>query len=920
MKDLLEDWVTVRREQDKQDPNIGFVETLYQICSTALVYLWRSRLRFLSPSPHKKTLRKDVLSIWLWEENFPAGHLDHILAQSDRLKRNVVENLQEIGSILLPDLLAGDDGTISDAENGINSTHDLVRELRIQLEKAEIILSAEEHSDWSSGDDEPDERSLTECEPNRYGRLHCYVNCLVDLAPLIETYLSSFLNKAEPQPSRHENVFHISPNAQPFAMRIRDRFANAPVALVERLAEANWERLVRIRAQTESSSEEDRPSNTDALTVFKPYSLFHDSGLGTSVRASTQYAATISSHTSFLTAAGEEAQGRPRVPPLPQKGGQHFQCDYCRKNISVRNRIEWKMHVFADLQSYICTHPGCKDALKTFPSRRLWEDHEFNEHFTRVQWRCFTCQNTTSTQQRFVDHLIQNHDPSLAGHRLTAAIAEAEEIVLKSEFSDHSCALCCQAGWPTRKAYATHVGKHLEEISLACLPRDQDSGNDVDCSGENSSNATKISNPHLRNLDHDGTHPQSGEGDIRLPNTCPSLFDQVTVSEQQPSDVHMKPRDHIGIPETSKPPGPVQVPQKNENAQMILKYVAQALKSQGPFAGWRAEVPIQERAMKVYQMISSLRLIQPKIELQSVVQEALRYEEKVFRDAGEKVDYEKECTDKLVHIRDTRARQATALQGGMMQQTGASVHQDLMQPAFSPQMNRPIQASPMGDPRTISDDTKAPSKSQQGPSRSGTPQITHGTPSMPQATTPNASGITQTPVVGPAQQNIQSHQSHIMLPHQAQPNQHHQQQQQHNASMQKLQSQQTYQAQLMRAQLRQMQMAQEQQGHPGQQQYHQGSQPQITPQQQMLPSTAQTNSSHLPQNFQDMAMNQRYQQLYQQRLLRLRQEMATRYMPEYGPPTQYPPHIAQQYGPGLERSARAWVQELIRRERESGQQ
>ncbi|KAJ9220914.1 hypothetical protein DTO207G8_8514 [Paecilomyces variotii] len=155
-----------------------------------------------------------------------------------------------------------------------------------------------------------------------------------------------------------------------------------------------------------------------------------------------------------------------------------------------------------------------------------------------------------------------------------------------------------------------------------------------------------------------------------------------------------------GMPGAGKPPGPVQVPQKNENAQVILRYVAQALQSQGPFAGWRAEVPIQERAMKVYQMISSLRLIQPRIELQSAVQAALSFEEKAFRDAREKVDYEKECTDKLVHIRDTRARQAAVMQGGMMQQAGAGpgmagVRQNLMQPGFAPQINRPMQASPM---------------------------------------------------------------------------------------------------------------------------------------------------------------------------------------------------------------------------------
>ncbi|KAL2220580.1 Spt20 family-domain-containing protein [Thermoascus aurantiacus ATCC 26904] len=177
-----------------------------------------------------------------------------------------------------------------------------------------------------------------------------------------------------------------------------------------------------------------------------------------------------------------------------------------------------------------------------------------------------------------------------------------------------------------------------------------------------------------------------------------------------------------------------------------------------------------------------------------------------------------------------------------------------------------------------------------------------------------------------AQQNIQQH---MMQVHQAQQNQHHHHQQQQHNSMQKLQqNQQAYQAQLMRAQLVQMQMAQQQQQqqqqHNQQQQHHQGSPHQMTPQQQqqqqMLAAAAQANGGHLPQNFQAFNMSQRYQQLYQQRLLRLRQEMAQRYMAQYGPPSQYPPQIAQQYGPGLEKSARMWVQEVMRREREAQQQ
>ncbi|KAJ5587679.1 uncharacterized protein N7459_003444 [Penicillium hispanicum] len=61
----------------------------------------------------------------------------------------------------------------------------------------------------------------------------------------------------------------------------------------------------------------------------------------------------------------------------------------------------------------------------------------------------------------------------------------------------------------------------------------------------------------------------------------------------------------------------------------------------------------------------------------------------------------------------------------------------------------------------------------------------------------------------------------------------------------------------------------------------------------------------------------RYNRLYQQRLLHLRHEMSQRYMPQYGPPTQYPPQIARQYSSGMEKSAKEWVEDLMRREQET---
>lgn len=88
----------------------------------------------------------------------------------------------------------------------------------------------------------------------------------------------------------------------------------------------------------------------------------------------------------------------------------------------------------------------------------------------------------------------------------------------------------------------------------------------------------------------------------------------------------------------------------------------------------------------------------------------------------------------------------------------------------------------------------------------------------------------------------------------------------------------------------------------------------------MLMAAAQANGGQMGPNGQPMNQAQRYTQLYQQRLLRMRHDMSTRYMAQYGPPNQYPSNIAQQYGPGLEKTAKAWVSEVMRRERDGGQQ
>jgi hypothetical protein len=76
-----------------------------------------------------------------------------------------------------------------------------------------------------------------------------------------------------------------------------------------------------------------------AQSVFKPTSLFHDSGLGSSIPAS------IASHRSFASSLASNAKGSLRVPDAPAEValGKPFKCDFCgHRLLNTRTRVDWK--------------------------------------------------------------------------------------------------------------------------------------------------------------------------------------------------------------------------------------------------------------------------------------------------------------------------------------------------------------------------------------------------------------------------------------------------------------------------------------------------------------------------------------------------------------------------------------------------
>ncbi|KAL4805217.1 hypothetical protein BDV18DRAFT_26095 [Aspergillus unguis] len=474
---LVDSWIA--SSQSNLDPNFGYIESLYNTCTTALQQLWKSRSSLSLTDGQQFSLKNDVAQLSLWEENFPSCRLDTILGHSNYLRIEVLENLYGIGKILMQFY-----HSVSARSEHVHFPE--TEYLSILLEKAVVILSENDISDSSMNSDTDSDCSLmSEAGENQQERLHCYISCLMELGPSIERQIGNIQYKLDQQASPELNRFSLSENAQPFAIRIKDRFKDAKVPLAERLAEANWERSVRFMTHEFNSA---RSVPDTVMTLFKPFSIFYDSGLGTSVPSRSQYANTVSSHSSFISMAGED-EGRPRVPPLPQEGQNYraFQCPFCGTHIRCRNRIDWKMHVFADLQAYVCTHDTCKDAMKTFPSRKLWAEHEFKYHLSNKQWACFACSMVQDSPEGFIEHLRTAHDIELnEPRRQLEELSRAQKFTQKPDFGDHICQLCLKSGWQTMKAYATHVGRHLEEISLASLPKlpDDDTISDSNASQE----------------------------------------------------------------------------------------------------------------------------------------------------------------------------------------------------------------------------------------------------------------------------------------------------------------------------------------------------------------------------------------------------------------------------------------------------
>ena len=243
-----------------------------------------------------------------------------------------------------------------------NEIAELAVELGILLEKARLITETDHESDGTSGPETPGDYGPKE-RTRTISALKTSTTCLMDLLPSMENTLN-YVNRTNLDDQTSAPVaFQVSGPARTYVLSVYDRFRKADSRLVERLGEANWQRHTALRKSHElqraklegiAESVAERSVASVELTfgvqetpksVFVPVSMFHDSGLGSSMPTQSSYAATIVSHSSFISSLAEIDNGGLRVPPTPKEvfRGIPFTCDICGNMLSrIKTRVDWK--------------------------------------------------------------------------------------------------------------------------------------------------------------------------------------------------------------------------------------------------------------------------------------------------------------------------------------------------------------------------------------------------------------------------------------------------------------------------------------------------------------------------------------------------------------------------------------------------
>lgn len=185
------------------------------------------------------------------------------------------------------------------------------------------------------------------------------------------------------------------------------------------------------------------------------------------------------------------------------------------------------------------------------------------------------CKEIFGTQEIFRAHIGDFHTNELIPSQIEEFIGASKRFVSRDSRGEN-CPFCLTATSQTKRLFASHVGRHLQEISLAALPllddfsdgeddsesNDDDDGNDNESSGDEDGNDSENNDDDDDGNDSDDEHDRDKEKDVpnallhtgEMPNQLNSGRDSSSVkindSKEIPSDVGVTERD--GAPQNTE--------------------------------------------------------------------------------------------------------------------------------------------------------------------------------------------------------------------------------------------------------------------------------------------------------------------------------------------------------------------------------
>ncbi|KAK5653229.1 hypothetical protein OQA88_9128 [Cercophora sp. LCS_1] len=373
--------------------------------------------------------------LWCDGYNVLSGEIDEILAESTRLRLSVYRRLVHLCLALLS-VVATISGpkppaaiaTASDQDPYTpDDTHLLRRETGKLLTAAVSEIAEGDDSDSETYSNfDPLEEAVDQSKiESLVEDVATAIECLVELGPCFEEPVVDEL----PEELAIPPASAVWEPADLLAARISHRYPKIDHDLARALGSANWERLQRLLRTRETNMQRNgqaavkRKESGPGTIVASDY---HDSGIGTSITASTlQYAETVVSY------HGSKG-GTIRIPPIPHEGlqGQLFTCEICAIELRIPSKQAkslWKKHVLSDLLPYSCISPTCKLSSVEFSDVQAWTAHVATEHgltVTSGDFECPLCGDKTNSNK--ISHLA-NHLEEISLTILPANVQEDDD-------------------------------------------------------------------------------------------------------------------------------------------------------------------------------------------------------------------------------------------------------------------------------------------------------------------------------------------------------------------------------------------------------------------------------------------------------------------------------------------------------------